>query len=81
MGKYVNFTASTEHYAVPKFVLTHDTSKNVSKDECSNANPQHNVCFHYDWIYYLEHVLEDFIPVVKCKQLKQSYECIVQCAK
>ena len=60
--------------------LTHNTSKDVSKDESPNTDPQDDVDLYSDRINHLDEISEDIIPVIQSKELKQSNKSISKSA-
>lgn len=60
--------------------LTHNTSKDVSKDESPNTDPQDDVDLYSDRINHLDKISKDIIPVIQSKELKQSNKSISKSA-
>lgn len=60
--------------------LTHNTSKDISKDESSNTDPQDDVNLYSDRINHLDKISQDIIPVIQSKELKQSNKSISESA-
>ena len=60
--------------------LTHNTSKDISKDESPNTDPQDDVNLYSDRINHLDKISQDIIPVIQSKELKQSNKSISESA-
>lgn len=60
--------------------LTHNASKDISKDESPNADPQDDVNLDCDSICHLNKIFQDVIPVIQGEELKQCNECITESA-
>lgn len=60
--------------------LTHNTSKDVSKNESPNTDPQDDVDLYSDRINHLDKISKDVIPVIQSKELKQSNKSISKSA-
>ena len=60
--------------------LTHNTSKDVSKDESPNTDPQDDVDLYSDRINHLDEISKDIIPVIQSKELKQGNKSISKSA-
>lgn len=60
--------------------LTHNTSKDVSKDESPNTDPQDDVDLYSDRINHLDEISKDIIPVIQSEELKQGNKSISKSA-
>jgi len=73
----------TSCHVIPslKASLTHYSSKDISKDECPNADPQDDVDLRCDGISNFDKISEDIIPVIQGEELKKGDKCVTKGAE